>query len=69
MHSNSFLAAATKISSRCLESLRGNICDFEVFGVALSMYFSGLNSLEILFQTPFESDSFKVFRCPFIPKL
>ena len=42
--------------------LRGNICDIEVFGCVLSQYFSGLNSLDILVQPPFESDSFHVFR-------
>ena len=42
----------------CLTYLRGNICDTEVFDGVLSQYFSGLNSLDILVQPPFESDSF-----------
>ena len=44
----------------CLKPLRGNICDIEVFDGVLSQYFSGLNSMDILVQPPFESDSFKV---------
>ena len=51
------------ILNLCLKPLRGNICDIEVFGGVLSQYFSGLNSLDILVQPPFESDSFQVFRC------
>ena len=47
----------------CLKRLRGNICDIEVFDCVLSRYFSGLNSLDILIQPPFESDSFQDFRC------
>ena len=49
------------ILNLCLKPLRGNICDIEVFGGVLSQYFSGLNSLDILVQPPFESDSFQVF--------
>ena len=45
------------------ETLRGNICDIEVFDGVLSQYFSGLNSMDILVQLPFENDSFLVFRC------
>ena len=55
-HLNSFL-------NLLLKTLRGNICDIEVFGGVLSQYFSGLSSLDILVQPPFESDSFQVFRC------
>ena len=51
------------ILNLCLKPLRGNICDIEVFDGVLSKYFSGLNSLDILVQPPFESDSFHVFRC------
>ena len=51
------------ILNLCLISLRGNICDIEVFGGVLSQYFSGLNSLDILIQPPFESDSFQMFGC------
>ena len=47
----------------CLKPLRGNICDIEVFDGLLLQYFSGLNSLDILIQPPFENDSFQVFRC------
>ena len=39
------------------------MCDIEVFHGVLSQYFSGLNSMDILAQPPFESDSFLVFRC------
>ena len=47
-----------------LKPLRGTICGIEVFGGVLSsQYFSELNSLDILVQPPFESDSFQVFRC------
>jgi len=51
------------ILNLCLKPLRGNFCDIEAFGGVLSQYFSGLNSLDILVQPPFESDSFQVFRC------
>ena len=51
------------ILNLCLKPLRGNICDIEVFDGVLSQCFSGLNSLDILIQPPFESDSFQVFRC------
>ena len=51
------------ILNLCLKPLRGNICDIEVFDGVLSQCFSGLNSLDILVQPPFESDSFHVFRC------
>ena len=43
--------------------MRRNICDIEAFDGVLSQYFSGLNSLDILIQTLFESDSFPDFRC------
>ena len=46
------------ILNLCLKSLRGNICDIEVFDGVLSQYFSGLNPLDILVQPPFENDSF-----------
>ena len=46
-----------------LKPLRGNVCNIEVFEGVLLQYFSGLNSLDILVQPPFESDSFQVFRC------
>ena len=49
------------ILNLCLKSLRGSICDIEVFDGVLSQDFSGLNSLDILLQPPFESDSFQVF--------
>ena len=49
--------------------LRRNICDIEVFDVALLQYFSGLNSLDILIQPPFECDYFQVFGCTSLPKL
>ena len=51
------------ILNLCLKPLRGNICDIEVFGGVLSQYFLGLNSLDILVQPHFESDSFQVFMC------
>ena len=51
------------ILNLCLKPLRGNICDIEVFDILLSQYFLGLNSLDILAQPTFESDSFQVFRC------
>ena len=51
------------ILNLCLIPLRGNICDMEVFDGVLSQYFSGLNSTDILVQSPFENDSFLVFRC------
>ena len=50
------------ILNLCLKPLRGNIYDIEAFGGVLSQYFSGLNSLDILVQPPFESDSFQAFR-------
>ena len=46
------------ILNLCLKYLRGNICDIEVFDGVLLHYLSGLNSLDILVQPPFESDSF-----------
>ena len=52
-----------RIPNLTLKPLRGNICDIEVFDGVLSQYLSGLNSLDILVQPPFESDSFQVFRC------
>ena len=42
------------IFSLCLKPLRGNISDTEVFDGVLSQYISGLNSLDILVQPPFE---------------
>ena len=51
------------ILNLCLKPLRRNICDIEVFDGVLSQYFSGLNSLDILVEAPFESDSIHVFRC------
>ena len=36
------------------------ICDIEVFDGVLSQYFSGLNSLDVLVQPTFESESFQV---------
>ena len=51
----------------CLKSLRGNI--YGDFDGVLSQYFSGLNSLDIFIQPPFESDSFQVFKCASQPKL
>ena len=42
---------------------RKNIFDIEGLDGVLSQYFSGLNSLDILVQPPFGSDSFQVFRC------
>ena len=51
------------ILNLCLKPLRGNICDTEVFDGVLSQYFSGLSSMDILVQPPFENDSFPVFRC------
>ena len=51
------------ILNLCLKPLRGNICDIEVFDSVLSQHFSGLNSMDILVQPPFENDSFLVFRC------
>ena len=48
------------ILNLCLKPLRGNICDIEVFVGVLSQYLSGLNSLDILVQPPFESDYFHV---------
>ena len=44
------------ILNLCLKPLR-------VFDGVLSQYFSGLNSMDILVQPPFENDSFLVFRC------
>ena len=46
------------ILNLCLKYLRGNICDIEVFDGVLSQFLSGLNSVDILVQTPFENDSF-----------
>ena len=51
------------ILNLCLKPLRRNICDNEVFNGVLSQYFSGLNSMDILVQPPFEDDSFLAFRC------
>ena len=51
------------ILNLCLKPLRGNICGIEVFGGVLSQYLSGLNSLDVLVQPPFNSDSFQIFRC------
>ena len=51
------------ILNLCLKPLRRNICDIKDFDGVLSQYFSGLNSLDILVQPPFQSDSFQVFRC------
>ena len=53
----------------CLKPLRRTICDIEVFDGVVSQYFPGLNSLDILIQAPFESDSFQDFRCASQPKL
>ena len=57
------------ILNLCLKSLRRNNCDIEVFDDVFSQYISGLNSLDILIQTPFESDSFPDFRRASQPKL
>jgi len=51
------------ILNLCLKPLRGNISNIEVFDGVLSQYFSWLNSLDILGQLRFESDSFQALRC------
>ena len=58
-----FVSHLDSILNLCLKPLRGNVCDIEVFDGVLSQYFSGLNSMDILLQPPFESDSFQLFRC------
>ena len=58
-----FVIYLDSILNLCLKPLRRNICDIEVFEGVLSQYFSVLNSLDILVQPPFESDSFQGFRC------
>ena len=56
------------ILNLCL-SLRRNIFDIDVFDGVVWQYFSGLNSLDILIQLPFESDSFQDFWGASQPKL
>ena len=68
-YTSSWLAIWIVFLTLCLKSLGGNVCGIEDFDVVLSQYFSGLNSLDILIQPPFESDSFQVSRCPSQPKL
>ena len=41
--SNKLVSHLDSILNFCLKSLRGNICDIEVFDGVLSQYFSGLN--------------------------